>query len=474
MPRRESHVRSPSRARLLLALGLLVAAACSEPPAATRAPLAGKNVVVVLLDATAIDHLAWHGYDEPTTPFLSELASQGWSFTDVTAQAPYTIASVASLMTGEAVDLHGVTEAGQVVSTELPMLAERFHAAGYRTGAFSANAHIQRRFGFGRGFDAFEGFRPDLTHEHAVPREQRDAVRAFLNQAASGDAPFFAYVHLLPPHAPYDPPAEARSAFAADLAGTALDFAGSLDNLTPLSHGARVPGDAERAAIEALYDGALLHVDGVVRSIDLTLAELGVRDDTLLVVLSDHGEAFGQHGYWQHARTVYDEMVRVPLLMRLPADTRLPARGTSDTPVALADVAPTLMELFDLGGPLPTSSVSLVPLVAGAALPARRVPIVTRTAGPGEHIAIRIGRYKLIHETRKGGPWSLFDLAVDPHEAAPIHTAKDAPTPETERAFRELRASLNKARKALRAAARAASEVEVDAETASDLEKIGY
>ena len=438
------------------------------------ASLAGKNVVVVLLDAVATDHLAFYGYDRATTPHLAEIAAEGWTFTDVTAQAPYTIASVASLMTGEAVDLHGVTEAGEVASEELPMLAERFRAAGYRTAAFSANAHVQRGFGFGRGFDTFERYRPDLSLHHEVPRDQRDAVQAFFASAAEDPTPFFAYVHLLPPHAPYDPPEPARSAFAGEWIGTAFDRAGGLPNLMPLSHGARTPDATERQAIEDLYDASLLHVDGVVRNLDLALDELGLADDTLVVVLSDHGEAFGQHGLWQHARTVYDEMVRVPLVMRLPTDAAWPASGVVDEPVALSDLAPTLMELCDLGGRAPASSTSLVPLLAGAPSVERAHPILTRTAGPGEHVAIRFGDFKLIHETRSGGPWHLFDLAADPGEQHPIHSAKAAPNPRLERAFRELRGLLMATRGELIAAARTTTSVAVDAATSTDLGVIGY
>lgn len=462
------------RSILVGAAFLLGGCGDADPEPTGTSALAGKNVLVVLLDAVATDHLAFYGYDRATTPHLAELAAEGWTFTDVTAQAPYTIASVASLMTGEAVDLHGVTAAGEVASEELPMLAERFGAAGYRTAAFSANAHVQRGFGFGRGFDAFERYRPDLSLHHAVPREQRDAVQAFLAEAADDPAPFFAYVHLLPPHAPYDPPEPARSAFAAEWVGTAFERAGGLPNLMPLSHGARTPDAAERQAIEDLYDASLLHVDGVLRGLDLALEELGLQDDTLLLVVSDHGEAFGQHGLWQHARTVYDEMVRVPMVLRLPADSGLPASGVVDHPVALADVAPTLMELFDLGGRAPASSTSLAPLLAGAPGVERAHPILTRTAGPGEHVAIRFGDFKLIHETREGGPWHLFDLAADPGEEHPIHSAKAAPTPRLARAFRELRGLLMATRMELAAAARATTSVEVDDATSSELDALGY
>ena len=447
------------------------------------APLAGKNVLVYLIDACAIDHLAAYGYERDTTPFLSRFAADNLVFEDVTAAAPYTIASVASLMTGEAVDLHGVTQAGEVVSAALPMLAERFQAAGYATAAFSANAHVQERLGFGRGFDSFRGFWPKLDEDHQVPSAQRTAVTDFLEAAVDFERPFFAYVHLLPPHAPYDPPPADRERFAGYLAGSPLDAAGALSNLTPLSHAARVPDAAEDQAIRDLYDASLEHVDGVLAAFDASLRELQLDDDTLVVVLSDHGEAFGQHGVWQHARTVYEEMVRVPLVLRFPKTDHLRSHGRIARDVALIDLVPTLIELFDLPGARPHSSVSLAELLRkGGPTPgplADRPPIFTRTAGPREHVAVRAGRYKLVHQlptpgTQSPGVWQFFDLVADPGETSSFATAESAPTPELEAAYRELRRGLKSLRADLRLLARDVESVEIDRATQDELGKIGY
>jgi len=465
-------------APLSLLLCLACGASSTEPK---TAPLAGKNVLVILVDACATDHLGFMGYERNTTPYLGQLAEEGIVFEDVTSAAPYTIASVASLMTGEAVDLHGVTEAGDVVSDNLPMLAERFQEAGYQTAAFSANAHIQERFGFGRGFDEFHGYWPKLQETHHVPEQQRKQAAAFLERAAKDPRPFFSYVHLLPPHAPYDPPMPARRRFAGYLANTDLDSAGALANLTPLSRAARVPGPAEDQAIRDLYDASLEHVDSVIHELTTKLDELELTDDTLIVILSDHGEAFGQHGLWQHARTVYQEMVRVPLVLKLPVGTSLAPQARIPEPVALIDLNPTLIDLFALPGPRPFSATSLAGLLPGSrdTRPTDRPPIVTRTAGPREHIAVREGHYKLTHQLAapgSGAPgiWQFFDLAEDPSENAPIATADEAKTPEQEAAYRRLRRALKALRADLKTRAQAANKVEVDQETESHLGDIGY
>ena len=474
--------RQPGGRRPKWLLLALFAWSCgrSEPQQTNpAAPLAGKNVLIVLLDACTVDHLAAYGYERDTTPYLTGFAARNVVFEDVTAAAPYTIASVASLMTGEAVDLHGVTEAGAEVSAALPMLAERFAAAGYATAAFSANAHVQERFGFGRGFAMFRGFWPKLDADHHVPEQQRKAVGDWLESAARDPRPFFGYVHLLPPHAPYDPPAADRARFAGHLAGTPLDAAGSLANLTPLSRAARVPDAAEDQAIRDLYDASLEHVDGVLAELDARLAALGLTENTLVLVLSDHGEAFGQHGVWQHARTVFEEMVRVPMIWRLPTDTGLVDHGRIAVEVALIDVVPTLIELCALPGKPPYSSVSVAALLRDEPLPSPHPPILTRTAGPREHIAIKSGRYKLIHqlpveESGASGIWQFFDLGADPREEHSFATAEEAPTPPLEEAYRQLRRGLKSQRAELRARARATAAVEIDAATQAELNKIGY
>ena len=480
--------RSPTlQLGLALALGCCLALAplvgCRDGgDGGDRGPLRGRHLLVTLIDACAIDHLELYGYERNTMPFLSHLAREGIVFEDVTAPAPYTIASVASLLSGEAVDVHGVTEAGRELSPELDLLAERFARIGYRTSGLSANAHIQRNFGFARGFESFHGFWPDIGEEHRVPHDQLAKAREVLEAAAEDSRSLFAYWHFLPPHAPYDPPAADRVTFAGHLAGTPLDEAGGLDNLMPLSHGVREPGEAERQAIEDLYDASLRHVDAQLEELHRELERTGLLEDTVWVVLSDHGEAFGQHGLWQHARTVYEEMVRVPMVVRLPEDlrARFPV-GRRSTPVGLTDLVPTLVELFDLPGERPWSSHSLVSVLE-ADPPAGsedRPPIITRTAGPAEHVAIRSGDLKLIHRLtgvdedgrRKGpGTWELYDLSTDPWEQRRLPHGAPAHAEDVARLRGELRAF----REGARERAREARDVGLDAETERRLEEIGY
>lgn len=465
---------------LSLPFGIASCGTEPSPPAdlpGLRSELAGTNVLITLIDAAAVDHIGAYGFDRDTMPFLSRMAGEGLLFEDATAAAPYTLASVASLMTGEAVDVHGVTEAGELVHESIPMLAERFQAKGYDTAGLSANSHIQGRFGFDRGFGSFRGFWPKLDEHHAVPAAQLKATSAFLVESAKTQTPFFAYWHFLPPHAPYNPPTDFSNPFSEGLEASA----GSLDNLMPLSHGSRQPSMEEAKVIEDLYDGSLYYIDSILAQIHSDLVETDQLDNTLWILVSDHGEAFGQHGLWQHARTVYEEMIRVPFVMRFPSSVTSAHRGRVASPVGLSDLHATLVDLYDLASkdsPRPWSSVSLAPLLL-AGTPNNtlddRPPIVSRTAGPGEHIAIRRGNMKLIHQLappRNGKPstgpgtWELFDLTADPNESAPLQPEGDV--------FISLRRSLKAFRLTARQRARVNARVEIDAETAENLGAIGY
>ncbi len=446
---------------------ILAALACGPAPppapksaAELRGAYAGTNVLVTLIDAAAAGHLASYGYERETTPFLDELAAESVRFADVTASAPYTLASVASLFTGEHSDVHRVLEAGDALPPGLPLLAERFARAGYATHAVSTNAHVHGRFGFDRGFETFVHVWPQLAAgaPHAVPPEALEALRAFL--AASRAAPFFAYWHVMPPHAPYAPPPPHAEAFAAHVRDLSV---GSIPHLTPLARGAYVPSADERRAIVDLYDSSLHYVDSVLRDVRGWLESEDLLDETIWIVTSDHGEAFGEHGVYQHAGTVYEEMVRVPLLIRLPGAHL--GGTTIAAPAALVDLVPTLVELCDLGAPATLSGVSLVPALAGEQL-TRRMPIVTRTAGPGPLTAIRLGDLKLIHGAQTGG-LALYDLAADPHERRNLRASRQTDA-------RELYEWLDLWWKRVRTRRDPANRVEVPREIEERLHELGY
>ncbi len=347
----------------------------SAPMSATGKP----NLLVILVDTLRADHLGVYGYDRPTSPRMDTLASQGVRFDRVVAQASWTKPSVASLFTGHYVHDHGVIRSLDALGDEIPTLAQLLDEAGYRTVAFSANPWITPEFRFSRGFDEFESGRAmgaQLTNLYRSVRRgesllNRTGVRLPISQwvfrwagrGNSGNAerdeaqaasvvnwlatvdrglPFFLYVHMIGPHDPYDPPEEFSKAFARS--STKAPRLPPPRVQTVFERAAELaPADLERLVDQ--YDGAIAHVDSLVGRMLEQLADSGLSDETIVMLTSDHGEEFYEHGNWRHGNQVYDEVVRVPLLIRVPGGERGKVRHD---PAMLVDILPTALGLLGI------------------------------------------------------------------------------------------------------------------------------
>lgn len=460
MRARTSRSRRPRAGLVLCALFGAWGGACggeAEPPQAH--PFDGVNVLVTLFDAWAPGHVPAWGYERETMPFLGASAEEWVRCADVTAAAPYTLASVSSLFTGEPPDVHRVIHAGTALPDPLGTWAESFLAAGYTTHGISTNAHVHPRFGFDRGFERFEHVYPRVEEgePHVVPDGMLREIEQFLD--AEREAPFFAYWHFMPPHAPYAPPEPQRSSFAEHLADDRL---GSIENLTPLTVPVREAGPQEQQSIVDLYDAGLLYVDAVIESLHADLEARGLLENTLWVLVSDHGEAFGQHGVFQHSRTLYQEMVQVPLYVRLPGGQR--GGSVVEQALPLHGLYSSLHELFRLPGAPPST-----PSFAGALLGQEEGslgPIFSRTAGPGPLRSIRRGDLKLVHHTQNKRN-ELYDLARDPDERQDL-------APRRAPAVQQLLADLERWKAAAEARAQRAQRVGLDPALAEALEAIGY
>jgi arylsulfatase A-like enzyme len=439
----------------LAGLTLLLLAGCTAEPALDRR---GRSLLITLIDAASALHLSAYGYPRSTTPFLERFAERGLRFADVSAAAPYTLASVASLFLGEHVDVHGVEWAGDPLPEGLEVLPEAFEEAGYRCFGFSSNLHISPRFGFERGFSRFEFVDPEVGRQphHEVP----PALLAGLSEELRREPgrALFGYVHLMPPHAPYDPPPPFATRFGA------VDRAfGSIEFLTPLSRGARVATPAERQAVIDLYDASLAYADSILEGIGADLERSGRAGEVDWIVISDHGEAFGERKLFQHSSLVLETMLRVPLLWRF-CDGSL-AGQVIERPVSLIDLHPTLRELYGLPGLAPETSISLVPLLLGR--PLEREPwILARTASPGPYTSLRRGPWKLTFEAQTKRR-RLHQVERDVFEL-------DNRLQHEQPRAAALEAELTRWWARHRPAAAARSRLPLDAATRAQLERIGY
>jgi arylsulfatase A-like enzyme len=294
-----------------------------------------RGIVLISIDTLRADHLGAYGYPLDTSPFFDELSARGTLFEHAIVQLPGTLPSHMTMFTGLYPAQHGVYPPDSVLSSEIPTLPELFHAAGFRTAGFTEGGYTAGHFGFSRGFDVFG----DQTPSKPGGAEYTfNKAREWVDTLQPGDR-FFLFVHTYEVHDPYMPPESYRANAWKGQEPDTWEPNGV--NLTAASRG-RLP--VTREAIEyyaALYDACIREVDDVLRGFLEHLWKIRLSRDTTVVITSDHGEEFFEHGSFVH-RQVYDETLHVPLLFR-----RLGQRHGARVPdlVETVDLAPTLLEV---------------------------------------------------------------------------------------------------------------------------------
>lgn len=311
------------------------------------------NVLLYVVDALRADHLSCYGYERETTPTIDGLASEGVRFEHSFTPATWTRPVAASLLTGLYPPAHGTRTRDDRFAPPRATLAEAFSAAGYETAGISSMGNVSSATGFDRGFDRFDDlYRDDdvIDKRHttsaaeeelksetgvvALPRAEdiTDAFERWLRER-SGDGPFFGFCWSIEPHIPYDPPA------GYDRFGD-RQYRGPVDGSRECLKEVRSDADLER--LKALYDGEIRYNDDCLGELLDLLRSEGEFDETLVVVVGDHGDAFDEHGRLTHGHAPYEELVRVPWVMRPPGGVE----GGQVVPdmVSLVDVYPTLLE----------------------------------------------------------------------------------------------------------------------------------
>lgn len=351
---RLSRAKAPDRRWFAIPLAIVAVTNVLNtlPTVAARAPEARTNVILIVVDALRADHLSAYGYGRPT-PQIDALARDGVLFEQAIGHGTITKTAVASLLTSRLPSQHGVyrgfraDQRGQARADALEQtettLAEVLQSKGFLTAGWVRNTNLRPAWGFAQGFLMYE---PNL-------RRVEDINRAFVDWTRHvGTAyPFFAYLHYLDLHAPYRPPPPYDRLFGV-FHETYAKGGGDLWK----AHLSRIGDDAARPLsssvveqLKALYDGQLKRVDDAIGRLVRTLKDQGLYDDSLIVFTSDHGEAFQEHGFVEHANVPYDELIRVPLIIKFPhsahAGRRVPAL------VRHIDVMPTILETVKVSQP---------------------------------------------------------------------------------------------------------------------------
>jgi len=354
-----------------------------------------RSVVVISLDTLRADHLSGYGYERDTSPRIDEeLIARGTTFRDASTTFPRTDVAHLSLFSS----LYPSAQAplGRVEpGSRVRLLAEALRDAGFETAAFTEDALVAGSFGFWFGFDRFVE-RSFVEHDRGV-KTFADGAR-FLESRREERS--FLFLHTYKTHDPYVSNARYGTLFTDGDDG----FYGRI----PPKH---------RAEVDA-YDRTIREADDLVGDFLASLEKSGLAASTLVVLLSDHGEAFGEHNVARHGTAYHQEQLHVPLVFRGPG---IPDDQTIDEPVSLVDVAPTILGLLGLP-PLPAAmGIDLSGAIAGAKLDPKR-PLFFDWLTGEDRVGMRLGSVKLI---QAGSQYTLLDLEQDPDEATPRR-----PTPE--------------------------------------------
>ncbi len=386
-----------------------------DPVIVTPGRLAGKNLVVILIDTLRADRLGVYGNRDGLTPHLDRFAAEGARFAQMRSPASWTLPSVASLMTGLHPQTHGAgVRYGEFAPTGLTggvrTLAETLRDAGFYNLGVYHNIYVNPAFGLQQGFDEYVSI-----ENRAAPLVDR-ALEG-LRRTAS-DRRVFLYLHLFDPHNPYEPPEEECRTVARRLVP---DYRGTLGCAADRRPELPIPPPADRRWHEALYDAEIAYTDRQVGRFLEGLDDLGLDDDTVVLVASDHGEEFwtrlereralGYEPNSDHGHTVYDELLHVPAILRVPG--RKPM--VVESPAELADLFPTLLHQVDVAVP-PVQGRDLTPLLDGAP-PAGRPTLLADLIlhGPSRW-SVRRGPWKLIVPRDPGPAVELYNLETDPGE----------------------------------------------------------
>jgi len=425
-------------------LCVLIFGFVSVANAATRPP----NIILITLDTTRADRMGFMGSKSGLTPNLDELARQGVVFTRAYAQVPLTTPSHAAILTGTYPQFNHVEDLGSPMAKDLPYLPDLLRRRGYRTGAFVGALILDPAMGapgFDRGFEKYDaGFhrkKPGEDRYKSVERRAGDVVdRALAWVQKQQGAPFFLWLHFYDAHDPYDPPQPYKSQF-------------------PTSP----------------YEGEIAYTDSEVGRFLNALRARGLFAGSTIAVMADHGEAFGEHGEQRHGMFLYDETIHVPLVIKMPSSHEAGKR--IDARMALADVAPTLLEITGTPVPAVMQGRTLMTWIngvkpgdlkaAGGEAAKNGDPVYAETNYPHKAFgwstlrSWRAGKYLYVQAPHE----ELYDQGADPSASRNLAGASKAVTETLNSQLVQFQERTSRERK---------EQVKIDPAQAENLRALGY
>lgn len=431
------HGRRTSTRRVAIAVSSVVSVLAMASAVSLAVPTAAQapppNILLITIDTVRADHIGAYGYTKGATPTLDRLAREGVRFADATSQAPLTGPAHAALLTGQYPARLGVRDnASTAIPADANTIAELFKSKGYRTGGFVGAFILGPEYGFAQGFDTYVATFAQFAagSKLQAQRQGGEVVDDALKWLRAGTQPFFAWVHLYDAHVPYEPPPPFRTRFST-----------------------------------APYDGEIAYVDACIARLVTALELSGQFERTAIAVIADHGEGLGDHGEAEHGLFLYESVLHVPWILRLP---RHESAGTVvKTQVRSIDVAPTLAAIASMTM-TKIDGESVLPIIHGAA-PRDPAPSYAETFYPRWHFgwselkSVRVGDWKYIDAPKP----ELYDLRTDATERRNAIDARGT-------LAGGLSGELNRIQSGFGPAATADAPAQPDPETLARLRSLGY
>ena len=378
------------------------------------------NVLFLSIDSLRADHVGSYGYERDTTPVIDALAENGLLFERTYSTTSWTLPAHTAMLTGLPDSAHGVVSVDDRLPDGLVTLAEIFQNAGYKTAGFYSGPFLSREFGFAQGFEQYidcTSYGLDSDDKKATRAHQQSHVditnpnifwKVSHELTRNDERPFFYFIHFWDVHYDLIPPPPFDRMFFPEYKGSfkGHNFRHNPDFKVGMNR-------ADFRHVIALYDGEIRFTDTTISMILDRMRAMGALENTLVVVTSDHGEEFLEHGNKGHRRTLYEEVTRVPLVFHMPG-TLKPKRIKA--PVSIVDIAPTILDIVGLANESEAMGRSLLPLAKGDQ-DATISPAMSELTAPPRApnvSSLVVGHDKIIRDKKRGDYY--FDLKNDPGE----------------------------------------------------------
>lgn len=459
-------------ATLLIALCLGAGISCRQEtePGTAAARDTHPNILLISVDTLRPDHLGCYGYKRQTSPGIDRLAAEGALFENAISSTSWTLPAHAALFTGLADSVHGCVDTDRRLDESRHTLAERLKESGYVTVGFFSGPYLHPVFGLAQGFDEYidctsypeltgqEGTDADVVDNMKVhERSHRDITNPKVYEQvgtwlkANKQHPFFMFIHMWDVHFDFIPPPPYDRKFDPDYRGsiTGEDF------LFNTAVNASMPRrDLEH--LIALYDGEIAWTDAHISRILDDLDSLELRESTIVVLTSDHGTEFFEHRLKAHRHSLYDEVIRIPLIVRYPG--RIEPGQRHGAQVRIIDVLPTITDLAGLGEPPDVMGQSLIPLFSGGTLRRDNLAISelfcdSKMLLPDGRWARKDPRFRIQYRLRSFRRLDrkvindlnreraeFFDLRADPDEQKPLENPSALASRDAEQGRERLKA----------------------------------